>query len=190
MSQKILNYLKTNTLAIILLVCSFAGIYASLYLTMETFHVAENASYQPTCTIDATIDCLSVMKSEYSESFGIPNPLFGIIFYSAFMAFAFILLLHNSGNVSIRTFRLGILPTIGGFFFSYYLLWRSIFFIGKVCPWCLVSCLAATNIFFIMMMFGFKKYSKYIMLLAYFWNLILIAYLVTNYPGLLKFHFI
>ena len=105
------------------------GLGVSLYLGVEHAQTGDLA-----CTVDATFDCGSVVRSEYSTLFGIPVAFLGSGFYAA-ASFGGLMALMTPGRYEGG----GKLLTIGGIisiFFSAYLAWASLQ-LGKWCLFCI-----------------------------------------------------
>jgi uncharacterized membrane protein len=124
----------------IILVLSILGVAVSIYLSwayLSGSHIA--------CT---THGCEAVRSSSYSKLFGIPQPVFGILFY---LAIGFLALISQIGE---KTFTIGIKRLIivfsaFGFLYSVYLTSLEAFVIKAYCDWCLVSAGISTLIFII-----------------------------------------
>lgn len=134
--------------SIILLVCALVGLLASFALTYDTFKVAADASYDPACSINPILSCVSVMESDSGALIGsIPNSMFGIVAFSALAAFATLLLFGTT--VSKRVWQLAAIAASAGFIFIHFLIYESVFQIKSLCPWCMVTWLVVTPIFFL-----------------------------------------
>ena len=130
----------------IISVFSLLGLFASFTLTVEKIKLLSNDSYSLTCDINAVLNCGSVMKSKYAEFRGIPNPIFGIIGYTVMLTVGVYYLFH--GVIKKSFVFLSLLGSFGAFIFSYFLLYVSVFKLGTLCPYCLLSAISATKIFF------------------------------------------
>lgn len=129
---------KSSTLyGVLLTLFAGVGLLASFTLLHETFLVANDANYAPSCNISPLLSCESAMKSEYGESFGIPNPAFGIAAFSALGVFGVLLLAGTSFAKWI--WRLALVAATAGLAFALYLYSVAIFALGSVCPWCFVT---------------------------------------------------
>jgi uncharacterized membrane protein len=147
--------LSSRTIAPILLLFSVVGLLASFVLLHETFAVANNPGYAPSCNISPLMSCESAMKSQQGESFGIPNPAFGIAAFSMLLAFAVLLLVGT--QFSAWVWRLGVLAAVGGLGFALYLYFTAIFVLGSICPWCFVTWVVTVGIFWAMVTQALKE---------------------------------
>jgi uncharacterized membrane protein len=87
--------------------------------------------------------CQKVQKSDYSKTFGVPNPYLGF----GMLTTIFVLL-----YLSIKTSVILVLAKafiIFGFLFSLYFLYIQAFKIQAFCTWCVVSALIFSALFFI-----------------------------------------
>jgi len=95
------------------------------------------------------IDCLlfdgcnTVAKSPYSHVFGIPLPLFGMIFYTLMLGAVIFLAKHQNLLLARLTLVLGFI----GFAFSLYFIYLQGFIIQAFCIYCLISALTSTILF-------------------------------------------
>jgi uncharacterized membrane protein len=59
------------------------GLLAAFVLAVEKYRLLTDAGYVPTCSINPVLSCGSVMDSPQAEAFGFPNPLLGLIGFTA-----------------------------------------------------------------------------------------------------------
>lgn len=112
-------------------VLSAIGLVDSLYLTWLKFFGT------PANCIQGIGDCWSVNTSRYSEVYGIPVALLGILAYLTIIA---ALIIYNT----FKQFReitnyivFGL--TLSGTMYSIYLTYLELFVIRAICPFCLLS---------------------------------------------------
>ena len=110
--------------AVVGIVASGESILAHYSIVSSTF-----------CTINATFNCDVVNKSEYSELFGIPVSVFGLIAYLAALLFSIWLRLRKEERVLTGL----LLLAVGGFTFSLYLTSIEAFVLYTWCIVCLTS---------------------------------------------------
>src|ERR1035437_6777120 len=82
-----------KNIAISLMIISVVGLVASLTLGYETLQSIKDPSYVPSCNLNPIVSCGTAMESKWSEIFGIPNPLFGIMGFTALLTMSVALLL-------------------------------------------------------------------------------------------------
>jgi len=105
---------------LVLTVLSVLGIAISLYLTYTKLTESEIKCGFGGCNV--------VQKSEYSQVFGIPVAVFGVIFY--FLLFA---LNHLKANKFLKYW------VLIGLVFSLYFTYLELFVINAICTWCVAS---------------------------------------------------
>ncbi|MEU3270005.1 vitamin K epoxide reductase family protein [Saccharomonospora sp. NPDC006951] len=112
------------------------GFAASFILLIERIALLENPFYQPSCSIDATLSCGSVMESAQAAAFGFPNPIIGV---AAFPVVATVGIALLAGARLPRWFWLGLqLGTLFGVGFIHWLIAQSLYDIGALCPYCMI----------------------------------------------------
>lgn len=120
----------------VLLIAGIVGLIASFVLTLEKLEVVKNPDYVATCDINPVISCGSVMRSDQAEVFGFPNPLMGLIGFSAVAVVGGALL---AGARFKRWFwlalQVGLLFAVG---FVHWLFFQTVYRINALCPYCMV----------------------------------------------------
>jgi len=148
------NKLK-KVIFLTIIVFSITGIAASLILSIEYLTLLKDSGTKLSCDLSSIVSCSSVMKSSEANIFGFPNPYIGLISYSIFLTFGVLMLLNDSFPKFLK--RLALIGSFVGFAFSYFLLFASVFKLNKICPYCILSCVSATNIFFAMVIFSLNQ---------------------------------
>lgn len=131
---------------ITMLIASVFSFIASFVLSVEAIHLAGNADATFSCDINAVISCGAVARSEQANLFGFPNAFLGMIAEAIVITVA----LAAIGGVKFPRwymFTAQIVYTLG-LFFAYWLFFQSYFFIGALCPWCLLITFVTTIVFF------------------------------------------
>ncbi|NMC62907.1 MAG: thioredoxin domain-containing protein [SAR324 cluster bacterium] len=94
--------------------------------------------YTPTfCNLNDRFNCDVVTQSDYSSILGIPIASYGLVFYSALFALAFISLAKNGSVEAGIINRALLLGAIFAGIFSVYLFLVSELIIGVLCPTCM-----------------------------------------------------
>ncbi|MFB6225214.1 MAG: vitamin K epoxide reductase family protein, partial [Candidatus Paceibacteria bacterium] len=83
------------TYSIVLAILGALGLLAAFMVTVDIMHLAENAQYQPACSVNTWVNCKPVMESKYATMFGFPNPWIGLMGWPMSMLFAFYLATHR-----------------------------------------------------------------------------------------------
>jgi uncharacterized membrane protein len=119
-----------------LLIAGIIGLIASFTLTIEKLEVLKNPDYVATCDLNPVISCGSVIRSDQAEVFGFPNPLMGLIGFTAVAVVGGALL---AGAQFKRwfwiAFQVGLLFAVG---FVHWLMFQTTYRIGALCPYCMV----------------------------------------------------
>ncbi len=133
--QSIKHYLQINkVLLVIILIVSIIGVFDSLYLTITHYT-------QTLVPCSFTQGCETVLRSSYSEFFGIPLAIFGFIFYVVTLAASIFFLQHKTYHWWLSLWGLV------GFFSSMYLLFVMGVVLRSFCQYCLLSTTTSTIIF-------------------------------------------
>jgi len=132
--------LRSRTSAWMMLAAGVSGFIASFILTIDKFKVLKDAGFTPSCNINASINCKSVMLSDQAEVFGFPNSLIGIA------TFAMMVLVSVALFMGIRFpklfWQLLLTGTLLAVVFCHWLAFQTIFEIGALCPYCMVAWVA------------------------------------------------
>ena len=118
---------------------AFAGIFISLYLTLYKLGIIGNLS----CSVGS---CETVNTSRWAMLLGLPVAVWGLGFYLATFALAFVGL--RGRWAAHRGVSLGLAALTGwGVLFSAYLTWLELFVIHAICMWCVVSAILVVVMF-------------------------------------------
>jgi len=134
-------YRRPLALAIFLIVIGVIGWIAAFALTVEKFELLINPQESLSCDFSVLVQCTKNLESAQGSIFGFPNPIIGlgawvapIVVGAALLAGArfdrWFWILFNAGFV----FAIGLVG---------YLITQSIFVLGTLCPWCMVTWLVA-----------------------------------------------
>lgn len=128
-----------------MLVFSLLALLAAFVLSVEKIHLLQHPDAQLSCSLNAVVNCASVMKTPQASVFGFPNSYLGLMFFPIVAAFAVMGLLKTkfSRLVILKLEFLSGLALI----FSYWLFFQSVYVIQILCPWCLLVTLSTTIIF-------------------------------------------
>ncbi len=129
--------LKNRTSALTMLIAGILGFAASFILTIDKFKVLKDSGFTPSCNINATLNCKSVMLSKQAEVFGFPNSLIGIGTFAMMLVIAVALLM---GIRFPKLFwQLVLAGTALAVLFCHWLAFQTTFEIGALCPYCMVA---------------------------------------------------
>lgn len=123
--------------AIWLILAGIIGWWAAFQLTLEKLYVLANPDASASCDFSLLVQCTANLDSPQGSVFGFPNPLIGLAAWVAPIVVGFALLAGaRFANWFWWLFTLGML---GGFVFAIWLIVQSIFVLGTLCPWCMVT---------------------------------------------------
>ena len=110
-----------------------AGVMISSYALWQHFAPAGSGF----CNVSGRISCDLVNQSQYSEIFGIPVSLIGIIGYTALLVLALAVVFDAGHAHEYLPWLLA--GSIGALGFSLYLTYLELFVIGAICILCVAS---------------------------------------------------
>lgn len=123
--------------AIWLIVASLIGWWAAFTLTLEKFHVLQNPDTDLSCDFSVIVQCKANLEAWQGSVFGFPNPLIGLAGWIAPLIVGGALL---AGARFARWFwALFGVGMLGAFVFVCWLISQSIYALGTLCPWCMVT---------------------------------------------------
>ena len=125
-------------LSIVMLVTGLAGMWASFSLVTAERAMLQNPKAELSCDLNPLIGCSSFLNSDYNTLFfGVPNALFGLMFFSGIVALGFALL----GGARLPSWMWRLL-SVGMGAAAAWILWfqyTSIFVERTLCPYCIVT---------------------------------------------------
>ncbi len=129
---------RLSRIEIALIALAIIGLLVSVYMTIYKITSNDNMCI-------GSKDCSVVNASRYSELYGIPVAVFGVLGYAGILAV--LLLARNPGffeqNGTMLLFGL----SLTGFLFTLYLIFLEIALIKAYCPFCIASQATMTIIF-------------------------------------------
>lgn len=136
--------------AITLIVAGIVGWIAAFSLTVEKFALLADPTASLGCDYSILVQCRANLDSWQGSLFGFPNPILGLTGWVAPIVVGMALL---AGARFDRWFR--ILFTIGvtaALALVIFLITTSIFELGTLCPWCMVTWVAAIPTFWMVVL--------------------------------------
>jgi len=124
------------TLAIILIVTGAIGWYSSFALTVDKILVLQNPQADLDCNFSLLVQCGTNLQSWQGSVFGFPNPLIGLGGFVAPIAVGVAML---AGATFARWFWIAFgVGVAGAYGFTIWLQVQSFYFLGTLCPWCIL----------------------------------------------------
>lgn len=141
-------------------VSAVLSLIAAFVLSVESIHLAKDPGATLSCSVNAIINCASVMKHPSADLFGFPNSFIGLI------AEPVVITVAIAGLAGVRFPRAFMAAAqIGytaGLAFAYYLFFVSVFVIGALCPWCLLVTLSTTLVFMSLLHYNIREDNLYL----------------------------
>jgi len=124
-------------LAVWLIVAGVIGWWAAFSLTMERFALLADPEAIASCDFSLLVQCTANLESAQGSVFGFPNPILGLTGWVAPIVVGFALL---AGARFARWFWWCFWAgTALAFAFVLWLIGQSVFALGTLCPWCMVT---------------------------------------------------
>lgn len=121
------------------------GLIAAFVLLVERFRLADNPFYVPSCSLNPTVNCTTVMTSSQSSVFGFPNPMLGLVGFTIVITVGVVMLV---GAVLPRWFWLGLQTGVtAGVVFVHWLIVETVVDIGALCPYCVAVWIVTILVF-------------------------------------------
>lgn len=122
---------------IFLMIAGLIGWIAAFALTVEKFHLLQDADATLSCDFSILVQCRANLDSWQGSLFGFPNPILGLTGWMAVIVVGAALL---AGARMDRWFRLLFaLGVTGAMALVIFLITTSVFVLGTLCPWCMVT---------------------------------------------------
>lgn len=128
---------RPTVFAVWLIIASVIGWWAAFQLTLEKFHALSDPDAALACDFSLLVQCKANLEAWQGSVFGFPNPLIGLTGWVAPLIVGGALL---AGARFARWFWVlfGV-GMLGAFVFVCWLISQSIFVLGTLCPWCMVT---------------------------------------------------
>ena len=144
-----------KALPYILLVAGTIGLIASLIILNDTFKLAADPNYHPSCSLNPIISCGSVMKSSEAHLLGFNNPYMGVIAFPVLLTIGLVLL---AGAKLKRWFWLGLnFGALLGVIFVHYLFVASVYHIHALCPYCIIVWVVTITTFWYVTLYNLES---------------------------------
>lgn len=129
----------------LLIVGGAVGLLGSAMLVIERVRLLEDPGYTPSCSFNPVVTCGQVMESWQGSLFGFPNPVIGVAAFPVVITIGVVAL---AGGKLPRWFWLGLnAGALAGAVFITWLFTQSVYYIGALCPYCMVVWVATIPIF-------------------------------------------
>lgn len=123
--------------AIVMIATGALGLWASFALTIDKFIVLQDPTADLDCNFSILVQCSANLESWQGAAFGFPNPVIGLMGFVAPIAVGVGLLAGARFDRWLWiAFNLGV---AGALAFCIWLMANSIFDLGTLCPWCMLT---------------------------------------------------
>lgn len=141
-----LTHTRPTALAVWLIVAGVIGWIAAFALTVEKFHLLQNPGSSASCDFGVVVQCGANLNSPQGAVFGFPNPILGLAGWIAPIVVGAAIL---AGARFARWFWLLFWAGLAfAFGFVLWLIGQSIFVLGTLCPWCMVTWIVTIPTFY------------------------------------------
>jgi uncharacterized membrane protein len=135
---------KPIALSIVFIVVAAVGLLAAFALTLEKIHALTNPGEAASCDFSVVVQCGKNLSSWQGSLLGFPNPLIGMMAWPVVAATGVGMLAGaRFANWYWRAFD--IVASVG-FLFTVWLYIESVFVLGTLCPWCMVTWIATITL--------------------------------------------
>ena len=127
----------TNALPFMLIFIGSIGMIASVTLIREKLELLKDPNHVASCSISPIVACSPVINSPEAETGGIPNPIYGVFSFGAFLIAGMSMLAGAKfAKWWWQTLWAG---SFAGFAFVLYLVHGSVFEVKALCIYCMVT---------------------------------------------------
>lgn len=150
-----LTHTRPTALAVWLIIAGAIGWWAAFSLTVEKFHLLADPDAIASCDFGFLVQCSANLESPQGSVFGFPNPILGLTGWVAPIVVGVAIL---AGARFARwfwwLFAAGITFAFG---FVIWLISQSIYVLGTLCPWCMVTWVVTIPTFYVVILHLFRS---------------------------------
>ncbi|KQZ84085.1 hypothetical protein ASD56_08690 [Microbacterium sp. Root166] len=140
------THTRPTALAVWLIVAGAVGWWAAFQLTVEKFHLLADPDAIASCDFSVLVQCTANLDSWQGSVFGFPNPILGLTGWVAPVVVGAAIL---AGARFARWFWLAFdAGLLFAFLFVAWLIVQSIYVLGTLCPWCMVTWIVTIPTFY------------------------------------------
>jgi uncharacterized membrane protein len=142
-------------LAVFLIIVALIGLTAAFALTLEKIHQLKYPSDAASCDFSVVVQCGKNLGSWQGSLLGFPNPLLGLMGWPVVLATAAGIL---AGARFARWYWVSFnVVAAGAFAFVLWLYAESVFELGTLCPWCMVTWIATIPLFWVITFWNLQQ---------------------------------
>ncbi len=141
--------------SIFLVLIGLVGLIAAFALTLEKIHKLTNPDEAASCDYSVIVQCGKNLASWQGSLFGFPNPLIGLMAWSVVITIGVSVFAGaRYPNWFWRGLNIGALVAL---VFVIWLFSQSVFILGTLCPWCMVTWISAIPLFWVVTFWNMKN---------------------------------
>jgi uncharacterized membrane protein len=141
--------------SIFLVLVGLVGLTAAFALTIEKIHKLTNPDEAASCDYSVIVQCGKNLASWQGSLLGFPNPLIGLMAWSVVITIGVSVLAGaRYPHWFWRVLNVGALGALG---FVIWLFSQSVFVLGTLCPWCMVTWISAIPLFWVLTFWNMKN---------------------------------
>jgi uncharacterized membrane protein len=149
------THTRPRALAVWLIIAGVIGWWAAFTLTVERFHSLSNPGDALGCDFSVLVQCTANLNSWQGSLFGFPNPILGLTGWVAPVVVGVAIL---AGARFARWFWWLFAAGITfAFAFVVWLIGQSVFILGTLCPWCMVTWIVTIPTFYVVILHVFRS---------------------------------
>lgn len=149
------THTRPVALAVWLIIAGVIGWWAAFQLTLERIHLLADPNASLSCDFSILVQCRANLESWQGMVFGFPNPLIGLgAWVAPIVVGVAILARARFARWFWWLFEAGMIFAIG---FVIWLISQSIFVLGTLCPWCMVTWLVTIPTFYAVTLHLFRS---------------------------------
>ncbi|HXR45526.1 MAG TPA: vitamin K epoxide reductase family protein [Pseudolysinimonas sp.] len=145
---------RPTGVAVFLVIAGAIGLFAAFRLTLDKIAVLSDPHTVLDCNISPLVTCGKNLASWQGSLFGFPNPILGLICWTLVIGVGVALL---AGARFARWYWiLFTIGTLGGITLVGWLISQSVFVLGTLCPWCMVTWSVMIPTFIVVTLHGMR----------------------------------
>jgi len=148
------SHARTPVMAVWLIIAGMIGWWAAFSLTMERLNLLAHPDAVASCDFSPLVQCTRNLESWQGSVFGFPNPILGLAGWVAPIVVGAAI---GAGAHFARWFWVCFWAGIAfAFGFVIWLIGQSIYVLGTLCPWCMVTWAVTIPTFYVVTIHLFR----------------------------------
>ena len=135
---------KPVGISLLLIISGLVGLLAAFMLTFEKFQLLLHPGTTASCDFSIVVQCGKNLASWQGSLLGFPNPMIGMMAWPVVITTGVVLL--AGGTLARWYWRALHVGAMVAFVFVIWLFTESVFSLGTLCPWCMVTWVATITL--------------------------------------------